>query len=143
MKDFLPKAEVDEPFYTVAEAMRLTGFSSTKFRYAPNMEALDELGADLSGRVWRIPRKALIELGWLTSDAPLTAPRETIPQFQANKPSQELEQLNEELTALKKDNKKLREEMEVKEMRLVELQAKLTAKSEEIENLTRVLTNRQ
>lgn len=134
---------MDEPFYTVAEAMRLTGFSSTKFRYAPNMEALDKLGADLSERVWRIPRNALIQLGWLSPDAPMTAPSEPTPQRQITPQQQELEQMRDELTGLTKDNKKLREEMESKERRLVELQATLSAKNEEIENLTRLLTNRQ
>lgn len=126
---------MEEPFYTVAEAMRLTGFSSTKFRYAPNMDALDKSGADLSGRVWRIPRKALIELGWLSPDAPLTAPSETTTPIHTNKTHHELERLQGE-------NQRLREEMEIKERRLVELQAIVNAKNGEIENLTRLLTSR-
>ena len=66
------KDSVEEPFYSVAEAMKLTGYSATKFRYEPNKRELDARGSDLSQRVWRIPRKALIEMGWLSPDAPLT-----------------------------------------------------------------------
>lgn len=68
-----PKEFVEEPFYTVAEAMRLTGLSSTKFRYEPNKRELDARGADLSDRVWRIPRSVLIDMGWLSPDAPMSA----------------------------------------------------------------------
>lgn len=71
--EFLPKSFVEEPFYTVAEAMRLTGFTATKFRYQPNKEELDKRGSDVSGRVWRIPRSALIDMGWLNPDAPMFA----------------------------------------------------------------------
>lgn len=72
--EYEPKASMEEPFYTVAEAMRLTGYSATKFRYEPNKRELDARGADLSERVWRIPRRALIDMGWLNADAPMTAP---------------------------------------------------------------------
>ena len=68
-----PKEFVEEPFYSVAEAMRLTGLSSTKFRYEPNKRELDARGADLSDRVWRIPRSVLIDMGWLSPDAPITS----------------------------------------------------------------------
>ena len=69
--DYLPKEFVEEPYYSVAEAMALTGYSATKFRYEPNKRRLDELGSDCSERVWRIPRSALIEMRWLSEDAPL------------------------------------------------------------------------
>lgn len=67
---FEPKPFVDEPFYTVAQAMRLTGFTATKFRYEPNKIELDKRGADVSDRIWKIPRHALIDMGWLDPDAP-------------------------------------------------------------------------
>lgn len=68
--EFLPKSSVEEPYYTVAQAMRLTGYTATKFRYEPNKIELDRRGADVSERIWRIPRKALVEMGWLDPATP-------------------------------------------------------------------------
>lgn len=67
----------EEEVYTRAEAQRRTGFSATKFNYARNKQLLEALGAenlDQAGKRWRIPRSALIELGWLNPDGtPVTA----------------------------------------------------------------------
>lgn len=57
--------------YTRAEAQRRTGFSATKFNYAPNKKLLQSLGAenlDKAGKHWRIPRSALVQLGWMNPD---------------------------------------------------------------------------
>jgi len=55
---------------TLSEAVKLTGFSNTKFNNEKNKQALTELGASTegTGKNWSIPVSALIELEWLNTD---------------------------------------------------------------------------
>lgn len=151
---YLPKDTVEEPFYTVAEAMRLTGRSSTKFRYEPNKRELDARGADLSQRVWRIPRTALIEMGWLEPDAPLTAEPVEGPTIRSSQARIiELAELNSgltaELDALRLEVSELRGEVATlhdlvieKDRLLSAAQATIEAKEAEVANLTALFNNK-
>jgi len=127
-----------EPVYSVSEAMRLTGFSSTKFRYEPNMRRLEELGADVTGSVWRIPRSALIKLGWIAEDLP--SDDETLIAEQTPRRS------HQRILVLANENKALKIELEQARGRILELEkqtaaldALLLGKNQEISNLSEIL----
>ena len=144
--EYLPKNITEEHVYTVAEAMRLTGLSSTKFRYEPNKRELDARGADLSQRVWRIPRSVLIDMGWLSPDAPLTAEPAEGEGVTMRSSVARIKQLAEENSALKAELSNLREELESIRTLLVEkdtllaaANATIKAKDAEIANLMTLL----
>ena len=132
---YKPKGSVEEPFYTVAQAMRLTGLSSTKFRYEPNKRELDARGADLSERVWRIPRRALIEMGWLSSDAPMGAEPEEGQERESRSSVLRIKELY-------KKTETLMEQLSKRETELAVANATIAAKDAEIANLLRLLENR-
>ena len=132
---YLPKESVEEPFYTVAEAMRLTGLSSTKFRYEPNKRELDARGADLSARIWRIPRTVLIDMGWLSPNAPLVAeplPDEDKPVRSSVKRIQEQHAQIQELLGM----------LAERDTQLAVANATIKAKDAEIANLMTLLQDK-
>lgn len=55
---------------TLSQAMKLTGFSQTKFTTEKNKALLNEHGAKTegTGKNWQIPTEALVELEWLQDD---------------------------------------------------------------------------
>ena len=127
-----------EPVYSVSEAMRLTGFSSTKFRYEPNMRKLEELGADVTGSVWRIPRSALITLGWISEDLP--SDDATLIAEQTPRRS------HQRIITLANENKSLKIELQEAKQRIFELEKQVAAldalvlgKNQEISNLSEIL----
>lgn len=135
--EYLPKNEVERPYYSVAEAMSLTGYSATKFRYEPNKQELDRLGSDCSGRVWRIPRSALLTMGWLSPDAPELPVdnRNTSEQVQERSSVLRIRELAEQVKDLTVERDALSQRVAVAEARVEE-------KSAEIERLLGLLTAR-
>lgn len=134
--EYLPKDFVEEPYYSVADAMALTGYSATKFRYEPNKRRLDELGADCSERVWRIPRSALIEMRWLSEDAPLRPELEPAEDLGNQRSSvMRIKDLYSQVKTLESEKDSLLQRLAVAEARVEE-------KSAEIERLLGLLHNK-
>jgi hypothetical protein len=116
---YLPKEYVEEPYYSVADAMSLTGYSATKFRYEPNKRELDRLGSDCSKRVWRIPRSALVQMDWLSPDAPMQ------PVIEAPEVQGEQRSSVARILELAEENTLLKERLAVAEARLADKDAEI------------------